>query len=178
MLDAGAVMSDHPDVDSDVFMDAIHPLMPDAYRLAYGMVRSRDEASDVVQDATLSAWRHRRSFRPGADVRPWFLTIVANQCRQALRQRWWSVVRRPDLALIAVDPEEARVDESERIKQGLLRLGHSDRLILVLRYYLDLSVSDAASTLRISPAAAKVRTHRALVRLRAVIGGPEDLSDE
>lgn len=178
MLDAGAVVSDRRDVDSDAFMDNLLPVLPDAYRLAYGMVRSRDEASDVVQDATLNAWRHRRTFRPGADLRPWFLTIVANQCRQALRQRWWSVVKRPDLAVIAVDPQEAQVDESDRIKQALRRLGHSDRLILVLRYYLDLSINDAAATLGISPEAAKVRTHRALVRLREVIGAVEDLSDE
>jgi RNA polymerase sigma-70 factor (ECF subfamily) len=88
------------------------------------------------------------------------------------------VLRRADLPAVAVEPEEARVDESERIRQGLRRLSHSDRLILVLRYYLDLSVSDVAATLRISPAAAKVRTHRALARLRAAIGPVEDLSDE
>lgn len=178
MLDAGDVVSDRRDVDSDAFMDTLLPVIPDAYRLAYGMVRSRDEASDAVQEATLNAWRHRRTFRPGADVRPWFLTIVANECRQALRQRWWWVVRRPDLAVVAVDREESRVDESERLSQGLRRLNHSDRLILVLRYYLDLSVSDVATTLRISPAAAKVRAHRALARLREVIGAAEDLSDE
>src|SRR6267143_3499245 len=101
MLDTGAVMSDRRDVDSDAFMDAIHPLLPDAYRLAYGMVRSRDEASDVVQEATLNAWRHRRTFRPNADVRPWFLAIVANQCRQVLRQRWWSVLRRANPPAVA-----------------------------------------------------------------------------
>lgn len=178
MLDAGAVMSDQRDADGDVFMDAVLEFIPDAYRLAYGMVRSREEAADVVQEATLSAWRHRRSFRSGADVRPWFLTIVANQCRRTIRQRWWSVLTRPDLAVVAVDHAVARVDESERIRQGLRRLGHSDRLILVLRYYLDLSVSDAAATLGISPAAARVRAHRALARLRTVIGAEEHLSDE
>jgi RNA polymerase sigma factor (sigma-70 family) len=175
MLGANALMTASRDLDSDAFMDAIDPLIPDAFRLAYSMVRSRDEASDVVQDATLSAWRHRSSFRPGADIRPWFLAIVANQCRQLMRQQWWSVVRRATVYTAAIDVAEAQVDESQRLLEGLRQLSHSDRVILVLRYYLDMSVDDTAATLRISTAAAKVRTHRALRRLRPIIGTTEDV---
>jgi RNA polymerase sigma factor (sigma-70 family) len=177
MLDAEAVMTDRWDIDSDAFMDAIEPLIPDAFRLANGMLRSRSEASDVVQDATVSAWRHRDSFRSGAVVRPWFLAIVANQCRQAVRQRWWSVITRPDL-VIARESNEAALDEAETLRQGLRRLNHSDRLILVLRYYLDLSPNEVAVMLHLSPAAARVRVHRALQRLRRIIGATEDLIDE
>jgi RNA polymerase sigma factor (sigma-70 family) len=178
MVAAPAVMTDRRDVDNDVFMDAIYALIPDAYRLAYGMVRGREEASDVVQEATLRAWRHRNSFRPGSDVRPWYLAIVANQCRQALRDRWWSVVRRADLDAAEVGAQESLVDESARLRRALRRLRHSDRLILVLRYYLDFSVKDTAATLRISPVAAKVRTHRALARLRTIMGAGDDFDDE
>src|SRR5712691_2361662 len=32
-------------------------------------------------------------FRAGAPMRPWFLTIVANECRSARRARWWTVLR-------------------------------------------------------------------------------------
>lgn len=178
MLDAEAVMSDRRDIDSDSFMDAVDPLIPDAYRLAYGMLRRRDEAGDVVQEATLNAWRHRRSFRPGAEMRPWFLAIVANQCRQIVRQRWWSVISRPELPLVAPSHSETQADDSENLRHGLRELNHSDRLILVLRYYLDLSFKDVAKTLGISPGAARVRTRRALARLKPVIEATQELGDE
>jgi RNA polymerase sigma-70 factor (ECF subfamily) len=170
-------MSDRRDLDSDAFMDAIDPLIPHAYRLAYAMLRSRDDAADTVQDATLNAWGHRRSFRPGAEMRPWFLAIVANQCRQAVRQRWWSVIRLPDVTVAARSSSDVLTDNAESLREGLRQLNHSDRLILVLRYYLDLSFRDVAATLRISSATARVRTHRALARLRPIIEAAEDTDE-
>ena len=178
MLDADAVMRGRQGIDSEAFMEAVQPVIPDAYRLAYGMVRSREEASDIVQEATLSAWRHRGSFRRDAEMRPWFLAIVANECRQAMRRHWWSVLRRPDLTVPSAASPEALVEEGERLREALRQLNHSDRLALVLRYYLDLSFSDVALTLDFSPAAARVRVHRALARLRPIIGAAEDPGDE
>src|SRR5205814_10465698 len=75
------------------FMNGIEPLLPMAYRLAYGLLRRPEEAEDAVQEATFKAWRRRTTFRPGSDIRPWFLAIVANECRQTARGHWWSVVR-------------------------------------------------------------------------------------
>jgi len=171
-------MNDPRDMQGEAFMQAIDPLLPIAYRLAVGLLRNRAEADDVVQDAALNAWKHRRSFRAGGAIRPWFLAIVANQCRQAVRTRWWSVIRRPDLALQAREESEDRSDEAELLKRGLAHLRDRDRLILVLRYYLDLSFDDVASTLQISPQAARVRTHRALARLRPFMDVPGELNDE
>jgi RNA polymerase sigma factor (sigma-70 family) len=54
-------------------------------------------------------------------------------------------------------------------------LPHDQRLVLILRYYLDLSYEEVAKTLRISPKAAKSRAHRAVARLRL---SPEVLPDE
>lgn len=171
-------MGDVQDMHGEAFMQAIDPLLPIGYRLAVGLLRNRDEADDVVQEAALNAWRNRRSFRAGSAIRPWFLAIVANQCRQTVRTRWWSVIRRPDLASLARDESEDRSDEGEGLRRGLSRLSDRDRLILVLRYYLDLSFDDVASTLHISSQAARVRTHRALARLRPFMDVPGELNDE
>lgn len=178
MSEANAVMHDKRLIDSDEFINAIEPLIPIAHRLAYGMLRSRDEATDVVQDAILNAWRHRSSLREDSEIRPWFLAVVANQCRQAVRGRWWSVIRRPDLSSVSRAEGGIEIDDVHSLRQGLLKLPDRDRLVLVLRYYLDLSFADLGSTLRISPQAARVRVHRALSRLRPMMEIPEDLTDE
>src|SRR5579864_8117746 len=139
MLKADSLMAETGEMESDAFMEAIHPLLPMGYRLACGLLRNRDEADDIMQEATLSAWKHRRSFRTGSPVRPWFLAIVANQCRQAVRTRWWSVIRRPDLASPVRQDDEYEPDQVETLKRGLMKVNDRDRLVLVLRYYLDLS---------------------------------------
>jgi RNA polymerase sigma factor (sigma-70 family) len=132
---------------------------------------------DILQEATLNAWRHRGALRRGSHIRPWFLAIVANQCRQAVRTRWWSVIRRPELNSMA-GPDDRAIDDVEDLRQGLRRLGDRDRVVLVLRYYLDLPFDDVAATLHISSQAARVRTHRALARLRPIVRSIEDLADE
>jgi len=178
MLDIDTLMVDGQAIGPDAFMDAIDPLLPMAYRLARGLLRNHSEAEDILQEAMLKAWNYRRSLRARSSIRPWFLAIVANQCRQTLRGRWWSVIRQPDLSSMDPHPTGSEPADVESLKQGLLKLRYRDRLILVLRFYLDLSFQDVAATLHISPAAARVRTHRALARLRPMVAIPGELIDE
>lgn len=177
MLDANALMDGSRDVEGDAFMEQLEPVLPIAYRLAYALLRNRDDASDIVQESTLNAWRHRRSFRRDSPIKPWFLAIVANECRQAVRNRWWSVIRRPELS-VADHEDESELDDVRSLRHALLQLNHPDRLVLVLRYYLDLSFIEVAVVLNISPVTARVRTHRALGRLRPIMEVPKELSNE
>ena len=159
------------------FMAGIEPLLPMAYRLAYGLLRHPEEAEDAVQDATINAWRRRATFREGSELRPWFLAVVANQCRQATRTRWWSVIRLAEPEVPSRDPQANQSEAVSRLRAGLSRLSPADRLVLVLRYYLDLSFDDVAATLHISPPTARVRTHRALARLRPNVLVPEEFQN-
>ena len=178
MFKISAVDQDLSARQENQFMAGIEPLLPMAYRLAYGLLRRPEEAEDAVQEATLSAWRSRATFRAGSELRPWFLAIVANQCRQTTRARWWSVVRLSEPEARAAEGPERHSDEVWNLRAGLARLSRPDRLVLVLRYYLDLSFDDVAAILHISPPAARVRTHRALARLRPKVTVPEEFEDE
>ena len=161
--------------DEQAFVRLVEPLLPSAYRLAVGMLRNDSEAEDAVQEATLKAWRSFGRFRRDSDLKPWLFTIVANECRRRRRSRWWNVIRQPT-------PNEnqsvgsAQVDPAiGDLRLAVYRLPHDQRVVVVLRYYLDLSFEEVAHTLGISTKAAKSRTYRALERLRL---SPEVLPDE
>ena len=79
--------------DKHAFEDLLRPVIGPAARLAYGMLQDRAEAEDVVQESAIKAWRKLGNIRPGADFKPWFLGIVANQCR-TVRRGSWLVCRR------------------------------------------------------------------------------------
>ena len=153
--------------DESAFAASIEPLLPAAFSLAFAMLRNRVDAEDVVQEAATKAWQKRRSFRAGAEPRPWFLAIVANECRMALRRR----SRHPVDELKSGHAVTAAGEggEADQLRRALARLGHDDRVALVLRYYLDLTTEDVARTLGVSPAAARVRIHRALAKLKPAI---------
>ena len=152
--------------DADSFAVLIEPLLDPAYRLAAVMLADRSSAEDAVQEASVKAWRKLRQLRGDvSSLRPWFLSIVANECRMARRQRWWSVLKLADVPAPSLGPSER--GSSSDLHQALLRLSREERLALVLHFYLDLPLDEVARALQVSPAAAKSRIYRAAKRLRS-----------
>ena len=153
--------------DADSFAMLIDPLLQPAYRLAAVMLSDRMAAEDAVQEAAVKAWRSLRQLRgEESSLRPWFLSIVANECRMTRRRRWWSVVKSANVE------SEHRGDAPSQeaisdLRRAVARLSPDERLPLVLYFYLDLPLDEVARTLRVSPAAAKSRIYRAAKRLRA-----------
>jgi RNA polymerase sigma-70 factor, ECF subfamily len=159
--------------DGAAFADLIRPEYRAALRLAYGLLHNPDEAEDAVQEAAFKAWRKLGNLREGSPLRPWFLAIVANQCRSVQRTKWWSVAREegPEQDAPTVDIAAA-VD----LRRALARLDYDQRLVLVLRYYLDMPFDEIASMIGISPKAARTRVERAVHRLRPILRLQEALT--
>lgn len=161
--------------DRSAFDDLVSPLMSQAFRLAYGMLFDREAAQDAVQEAAFRSWRKLANLRPGTEMRPWFLAIVANQCREVTRGNWWSVLR------FATSPEKDAGSFEESIVIGadlraaLRRLSFEHREVLVLRYYGDLSVEEIASIVRIPRGTVKSRINRGLAAMRPHFGLVEAL---
>lgn len=162
--------------DRFAFDELVTPLMTQGFRLAYGMLFDRGAAEDAVQEAALRAWRKLANLKPGTDLRPWFMAIVANQCRDVARSRWWSVLK------IAATPEQDAGGHEDRIAVGadvrtaLRRLSFDQREVLVLRYYADLSVEEIASIVRIPQGTVKSRINRGLAAMRPFFAMVEALT--
>ena len=148
---------------SNNFADALEQVLDPAFRLAMTMLNDRTAAEDAVQEAAVKAWRARDRFRPDAELRPWFLTIVANECRSARRTRWWRVLRFPE---VVRERRPDRLEERIDLETALGRLPPTHLLVLSLYYHLDLPIEEVAKVLGCSENAARQRLHRALVALR------------
>src|SRR5438034_4561100 len=75
-----------------VFGDLLRPLIEPGFRLALAMLHDPAAAEDAVQEASFTAWRKLGRMRDRGRLRPWFLGIVANKCRNARRAKWTSGV--------------------------------------------------------------------------------------
>jgi RNA polymerase sigma-70 factor (ECF subfamily) len=149
--------------DTNSFSRLIEPLLDPAYRLAAVMLNDRVAAEDAVQEASVKAWLKIRQLRgDDSSLRPWFLAIVANECRMSRRKRWWSVLKIGHVA-----SKSREIESHVDLHRALLRLTPDERLPLVLHFYLDLPLDEVARTMRISVPAAKARIYRTARRLRA-----------
>ncbi|HEV2413669.1 MAG TPA: sigma factor [Candidatus Dormibacteraeota bacterium] len=79
--------------DGAAFAELLRPHYQSAFRVAYGLLHDSTEAEDAVQEAAFKAWRRLGNLREGSSLRPWFLAIVANQCRGTSQSKWWSVAK-------------------------------------------------------------------------------------
>ena len=148
--------------DEAAFEALIGPLVEPALRLAHSMLGDRWEAEDATQEAVTKAWRKLSQLRPGMPVRPWFLTIVANQCRNVRRTHWFRTLRMPEVLQRAGEPDAERLD----LERAVAHLPAKDRQAIFMHFYLDLPVEEVAVVLGISASAARARIYRACHRLR------------
>jgi RNA polymerase sigma-70 factor, ECF subfamily len=157
--------------DGDAYASLVRAHQDIAFRTAMLITQDAAEAEEAAQDAFVKAWRALGRFREGEPLRPWLLTIVANEARNRRR----SAGRRTALAVRAFKPDgedrsaEAQVIAGETraaLLAALSRLRDDDRLVLGCRYLLELSEAETASALGVRPGTVKSRTSRALARLR------------
>ena len=145
-----------------------------AFRLAFGMLHDHAEAEDVLQEAAFQAWRRRSDLRDPDALRAWFLRIVANQCRMVRRTRWWSVLR---LHVTALLPDPTAIEETvvvaADVRAAVDALPREQRLVVMLRYFLDLPFEAVASIAGISVVAARARASRAARQLERHLHLPE-----
>ena len=155
------------------FETELRPLLHGALRLAAAMLLDQAAAEDAVQEAALRAWLRRGNRRPNTELRPWFLAIVANQCREIRRGPWWRLVS------LQGDPSEMQRaaapahEDVLDIRAALLCLSTKARLALVLRYYLDLPFEEVASIAGCSLGAAKSRARRGEASMRSRLATTE-----
>jgi RNA polymerase sigma-70 factor, ECF subfamily len=150
----------------------LEPAVGSATRLAFAMLNDRSEAEDVFQESALRAWRRLQNLREGSRFQPWFMGIVANQCREIRRGRWWQLIRLPDAnAMLPVD--DATWFEGEDLRRALMQLPYDQRVTILLHFHLDMPLSDVATALGISESGVKTRINRALKRLRPALAVSE-----
>jgi len=152
--------------DRPAFDELVGPLVDQAFRLAFGMLHDRESAEDAVQEAALRSWRKLGNLRPGTEMRPWFLAIVANQCRAVARSRWWSVIRLGATTGPAGASFEDRIVRGADLRSALRKLAIDQREALVLRYYLDLPLEEVAAITGVPVGTVKSRINRGLAAMR------------
>jgi RNA polymerase sigma-70 factor, ECF subfamily len=146
-----------------------------SYRLATLILRDRDEAEDATQEAIVRAWSSWGTLRDPSRFDAWFDRILVNVCRNRMRRgRTIRVVTLDDSFQLPAADSHGPTITRLTLEPAFARLTPDQRIIVVLRFWRDLSVDDIAERLGVPPGTVKSRLHYALKSLRQAIESCEE----
>ena len=145
------------------------------------ILRDEQAAQDAVQDALVDAWRDIRGLHDPERVEAWLRRILVHACQDRARADRRRAIHelRGDVVDLRIDDRLGEgspsrgIEERDRLERALARLPAEQRAVLVLTYYLDLPLAEAAHTLAIPVGTMKSRLNRARLALRAAIEADE-----
>jgi RNA polymerase sigma-70 factor (ECF subfamily) len=169
------------DGDREAFGELVRIHQHEVYTLAVRLIRDRDMASDVSQDAFVRAWRAMPNFRGDAKFSTWLHRITVNTAWTHRTKK--NRVRLDPLDALNSEPESNSLDPirageaasaKPEIEHALLELTEPIRAVVVLKDVYDWSHTEIAEHLDISVTAAKVRLHRGRKILRSKLAHLKD----
>ncbi len=147
-------------MNSAEFENRLTPLRPRLYKTALLYLGGEDAALEAVDEAVYKALRGLKKLREEAYFETWLTRILINECKNELRHR---------KRFVPLDdiPEESAEDYDRLpMRQAVEKLPVRLREIILLRFFMGLTLAETAKTLDIPQGTAATRQRRALELLR------------
>ncbi|MGH9580215.1 MAG: sigma-70 family RNA polymerase sigma factor [Terriglobales bacterium] len=169
------------DGEKELFYELIRPYERSVFLTAYSVLKNEADAEEVAQESFLKAFRHLDSFRGDARFHTWLVRIVLNEARMRFRKDRKHLFDSIDAEPAGELPPHSqriadwrevpseileRTEVRAEIVRALAELSESYREVLILRDVQQLSISETADVLGVTPATVKIRLFRARLRLR------------
>ncbi len=142
-------------------------------RTAYLLCGDWDRAEDVVQDALTRLYVNWRRAARADDLDAYVRRSLVNAFLAEGRRPWRRERSTDELPVTAYADPVGAADDRDELRRALAALGASQRAVVVLRYWDDLSVEQTADALGCSSGNVKSQAARGLARLREVLTDPE-----
>jgi len=145
------------------------------FRLALSIVGDQAEANEITQETFIAALRSLSSYQEQKSFKAWLYTIALNHSRTHLRKGKILERLRTTLTTIfqletqkQITPEEAviQTEKEAQIWSSLNQLDERHRLVVVLRYFHELSISEISEILSVNEGTIHSRLHNAREKLR------------
>ena len=166
--------------DHDAFAELAGAAISQLTPVAWLILRDPEQAQDAVQNALVRVWRDLPTLRDPDRFDAWARRLVVRSCideaRRLRRHRF--DVRIDAIAPPTVADGSAAIVDRDQLERAFRRLDPDQRAVLVLHYYVGMSVPQVAETLGVPLGTAQSRLARALATMRSTLGGQFDAESE
>ncbi|REK74133.1 sigma-70 family RNA polymerase sigma factor [Paenibacillus paeoniae] len=134
------------------------------YGIAYAYMRNETDALEAVQETVCRVWVKRRSLRNEQYFATWMIRILINVCMNERKKR---DRERPSPAeRLERTTDTDRLIESIGMAEQIAKLPSQYRMIVVLKYYRDMTITEIADLLEKPDGTIRTWLHKALKQLR------------
>ena len=149
----------------------------DMARVAFVVCGDVEIAQEAVQAAWQKAWAKLDSIRAADRLRPWLVSIAANEARQLIRsrnRRWLreTLMEGDEQTGVGIGSDPSSRDAQLDLANALAGLGPDDRTLIALRYAAGLTSDEIGRVIGMTGGGVRARLARLLTRLR------EELHDD
>ena len=158
--------------DRDAFSALVARSIGQLTGVARMILRDEHAAQDAVQEAFIEAWRSLPGLRDPDRFDAWMRKLLVRACFRGARRtkRLTAVeIQLTPTAEPAIGGADTNLDRRDQLERGLARLPADQRASIVLVYYLDLPLAEAAQAMGVPLGTAKSRLNRAVSALRAAL---------
>lgn len=163
--------------DAEAFSALFVQCEAELYRMAYVYVRHEQDALDVVQETAYRSFRGIRRLKEPNYFKTWLIRIAIGCSLDMLRRRkklapparWPDEAGETGPGGAADRAEEEALAVSLSLQDVCERLDEREKGIIMLRYYQDFTIREAAEILDIPLGTAKTVLYRALGKLRIML---------
>ena len=138
-------------------------------QIAYRVLRDPYLAEDAMQQAMLEMWRKLPTLRDPEKFDGWSYRFLVNACYREAKRYKESFRELPGLTDPSLPDGTGAINDRDQLERGFQRLSLEHRSVVVMHYYLDLTIEDTAEALGISAGTAKSRLNRAMAKLRLAL---------
>ena len=138
-------------------------------QIAYRVLRDPYLAEDAMQQAMLEMWRKLPTLRDPEKFDGWSYRFLVNACYREAKRHKEAFRELPGLIEHGLPDASGDINDRDQLERGFQRLSMDHRSVVVMHYYLDLTIEDTAEALGISAGTATSRLNRAKARLRLAL---------
>jgi RNA polymerase sigma-70 factor (ECF subfamily) len=156
--------------EADAFDELIAPVYISLYNYIYCILRNRTLAEDAVQETMVKAYKNINKLKDQSKFKSWIFTIGRNESINILRKYRREVLSDDVACTSAYDdfyfPEDfaLKAEIKEFLVASVNSLDSQDRDIIILKYYVGLTLQDIAGILNIN--SNTVRTRHRIIKKR------------
>lgn len=158
---------------TDLFELLYDRYAPIIYRKCVSLTKDQNTAKDLMHDIMIKIFLNIAQFEGRSNFSLWVNTISYNHCMQYFKLKKRLLISSEELNTyenVAIQDIEEEHQELQQIKSKQLnilleKLKSEYRLILVMRYFSDMSVKEIAESLEIGESAVKMRLKRGRTKL-------------